>query len=110
MTTITVHDKYITALSALGDLQAAIDQALQRYTIEQIVDKIAQLRRLDRGFQAKYGLGYLAFVERVAHDIAFVQEIETTINPLWEADLAEWEFCVRGAEDWTRTLQTLLLT
>lgn len=110
MTTITVQDKYITALSALGDLRAAIDQALQRYTIEQIVDKIAQLRRLDRKFQAKYGLDYPAFAEQITEDTAFVQEIEATINPLWEADLAEWEFCVRGAEDWTRRLQTLLLT
>ena len=110
MLTVTVQDKYATALSTLGNLQTAVDQAVQRYTIEQIVDKVAQLRHKAVGYETKYGMTYPAFAERTALDEGFVQTVEATISPLWEVDLVDWEFCVKGIEDWTHTLQTLLLT
>lgn len=110
MTTVAIPEKYVELLSVLGDLQTAVDLALQRYTIEQITAKIAQLRQRDHGYQAKYGMGYPTFTQRIAHDEAFVHEIETTISPLWEQDFADWEFCVKGVEDWTHALQSLLLT
>jgi hypothetical protein len=37
MVTVAIKDKYVEALTVFGDLQAAIDLALQRYTIEQII-------------------------------------------------------------------------
>jgi hypothetical protein len=110
MTTVAIPEKYVEVLSVLGDVQTAVDLALQRYTIEQITAKIAQLRQRDQGYQAKYGMDYPTFTQRIAHDEAFAHEIETTINPLWEQDLADWEFCAKGVEDWTHTLQSLLLT
>ena len=109
MTTVAIPEKYVAVLSVLGDVQTAVDLALQRYTIEQITAKIAQLRQRAQGYQAKYGMDYPTFTERVARDEAFVHQIETTINPLWELDVADWEFCAKGSEDWTRTLQTILL-
>lgn len=110
MTSVAIPEKYIEVLSILGDVQTAVDLALQRYTIEQITARIAELRQRDQGYRSKYGMDYDAFMQRVAQDEAFVQEIETSINVLWEHDLADWEFCVKGIEDWTRTLQSLLLT
>ncbi len=110
MTTIAIPEKYVEVLSVLGDVQTAVDLALQRYTIEQITAKLAQLRRRDHDYQAKYGMDYPTFTQRIAYDEAFVHQIETTINSLWEQDLADWEFCVKGVEDWTHTLQSLLLT
>ncbi len=110
MLTVTVQDKYATALSTLGNLQTEIDQAVQRYTIEQIVDKVAQLRHKAKGYELRYGMDYTIFAERIARDELFVKTVEATISPLWEIDLAHWEFCTKGIEDWTNTLQTLLLT
>ena len=110
MITVTIPDKYTKALSALGDVQTAVDLALQRYTIEQITAKIAELRQRAQGYEAKYRVDYSTFSQRMARDEAFVHEIETMVNPLWEIDLADWEFCVKGIEDWTHTLQSLLLT
>lgn len=110
MTTIDIPEKYVEVLSVLGDVQTAVDLALQRYTIEQITTKLAQLRQRDHDYQAKYGMDYFTFTQRIAHDEAFVHQIETTISSLWEQDLADWEFCVKGVEDWTQTLQSLLLT
>ena len=110
MTTVTIPDKYAEALRALGDVQMAVDLALQRYTIEQITAKITSLRQRVHAYETKYGLDYATFTRRIAHEEAFVREIEATVNPLWELDQADWEFCVKGIEDWTRTLQTILLT
>jgi len=110
MTTVAISEKYVEVLSVLGDVQTAVDLALQRYTIEQITAKIAQLHQRDQAYQAKYGMDYASFTQRIVRDEAFVRQIEATISPLWEQDLADWEFCVKGVEDWTHTLQTLLLT
>jgi len=108
--TVTIQDKYVEALEALGDVQTAVGLALQRYTIEQITAKIAQLRQRAAEYQAKYGLDYSTFVHRVAEDESFVHDVETNISPTWEIDLADWEFCTKGIEDWTNKLQTILLT
>jgi hypothetical protein len=110
MTTVTIPDKYAEALRALGDVQMAVDLALQRYTIEQITAKIAALRQRAHAYEIKYGLDYSTFIRRITHEESFVCEIEATGNPLWERDQADWEFCVKGIEDWTHTLQTILLT
>lgn len=109
MLTITVTDQYAQALSALGDVETAVKEALQRYTVEQITGKIAQLLHRDRTFQSKYGMPYRDFAMRVATDEAYVRELEASFEPLWELDLAEWEFCAKGVEDWTQTLQAILL-
>ena len=107
--TIAVQEKYFHLLEPLGDLQEAADVALRRYAIEQITAKIAELRQRDEAWQAKYGCDYKAFVERMASDEAFVTHVEKTISKTWELDLAEWEFCHKGAQDWAQHLQTLLL-
>lgn len=106
---VAVQDKYVRALEPLGGLQQAVDVALQRYAIEQITAKIAELRQHDREWQAKYGCDYGTFVQRIANDEDFVTRVEETINKTWELDLAEWEFCHKGAQDWTRHLQAILL-
>lgn len=107
--TVTVPDKYARILEPLGDLQHAVDEALRRYTVEQVTAKIAELRQRDRTWQAKYGCDYETFAERMASDEAFLAHVEQTISKTWELDLAEWEFCHKGAQDWTQHLQTILL-
>jgi len=109
MTTVSINDKYVEVLSAFGDVQEAIDLALQRFTIEQVTSKVSELRHKDAQYRAKYKLDYPAFARRMAEDEAFVNQVEATINKRWEFDLADWEFCHKGIEDWTRTLQTILL-
>jgi hypothetical protein len=107
MTTVLIDDKYIKVLSTFGDIQKAIDLALQRYTIEQVTSKLAELRQKDAEYQIKYGVDYPTFTQRVAEDEKFVHENEANISKTWEIDLADWEFCYKGIEDWTRTLQTI---
>jgi hypothetical protein len=107
--TVSIKDEYAKVLTSFGDLQAAIDLALQRYTVEQITAKVTELRQRDAAYQAKYGVDYPTFVQRIASDETFVAHVETQMNKTWEVDLADWEFCHTGIEDWTRKLQTILL-
>lgn len=106
---IAVPERYIEILSPLGKLEEIVSRALQRYAIDRIANRIAELRQRDQDFQAKYDCSYKTFVERTASDEEFIQEVETAISKTWELDLAEWEFCHKGIEDWTQRLQAVLL-
>ena len=108
MVTIAVQDKFVEVLTAFGNLQESVDVALQRYTIEQVSTKISELRRRNSEYQTRYGLDFPAFSQHIAEDEKFVQNVESKINKMWEADLADWEFCYKGIADWTRKLQDIL--
>jgi len=109
MTTVTVQNKFTEILASFGDVQESVNTAVQRYTIEQITNKITELRHKDEEFQKKYGLEYSAFVRRTSEDEDFVKTLEVNISKVWEMDLADWEFCHKGIEDWTKKLQDILL-
>jgi hypothetical protein len=109
MVTVPIQDKFIEVLASLGDLQESVNAALQRYTIEQVTTKINELRQKDGKYKARYGLEYVAFSKRISADLDFTRQVETSISKTWEADLADWEFCHKGIEDWTRKLQDILL-
>ncbi|GAB4543295.1 MAG: hypothetical protein Fur002_15040 [Anaerolineales bacterium] len=109
MVTVPVQEKFIEILASFGDLQESVNVALQRYAIEQITAKINELRRKDEEYKTCYGLDYPAFAKRMSEDVDFVQQVEANISKMWEVDLADWEFCRKGIEDWTRKLQDILL-
>ncbi|MBX3036232.1 MAG: hypothetical protein KF758_04895 [Anaerolineales bacterium] len=109
MTNVTVSDKFTEILASFGDLQESVNAAVQRYTIDQITTKINELKNKDSEFQKKYGVDYSTFVQSTSEDENFVNKVESTISKTWETDLAEWEFCYRGIEDWTKKLQDILL-
>jgi len=109
MITVTVDEKYAEVLGALGNAQDAFDLAIQRYTIEEITRKIAELRQRIERYEVKYQNNYRTFVKRMAVDEQFVSDVERDIDAAWEIDLLDWEFSQKGIEDWTRKLQTILL-
>ena len=109
MHSVFIKDEYAEILSTMGDLQANIDVALQRYAIETITQKINELRQKDESYTAKYSLSYPDFAEKTAADLDFVNHVESSIDKTWEVDLADWEFCHKGIEDWMQTLKTILL-
>lgn len=107
---VRVRDNYAELLTAFGGIQASVDAALQRYVIEQMTSKIAELREKESQFQIKYGCDYPSFIRRISEDEAFVIHIEKNIAKMWEIDEAEWEFCYKGIEDWMQKLRSILLT
>jgi len=109
MVTVAIKEVYIDLLRNFGDISTEIDLALKRHAIEQITQKIAELRQRELSYQTKYGLTYTQFKQHLIEDEAFVIQIETHVNKLWELDLADWEFCYQGINDWTHQLQTTSL-
>lgn len=108
MVTVSIKDEYAEVLTSSGDLEAAIDLVLQRYTIDYIVTKVAKLRKRDATYQNKYNLDYPTFARKIADNETFVKQVEANVNKVWEVDLADWEFCYKGIEDWTQKLRTIL--
>jgi len=108
--TIEIKNNYAEILYAMGnDLQSAANRALQRYLIELITDKISEFRKKETDFQTRYGCDYPTFINRISENEEFVLQIEKNISKLWEIDQAEWEFCYKGIDDWTKKLQNILL-
>ncbi len=108
MVNIAVHEKYIQTLQVFGDLQETVEKAIQRYAVEQITDKITELRHRSKAYQEQYGLNYASFEQRIAEDVAFVEHIEQHVTATWELDFADWEFCEKGIDDWTHKLTMIL--
>ncbi|CAK8723768.1 hypothetical protein GCAAIG_13655 [Candidatus Electronema halotolerans] len=107
---ITINSSYAELLPSFhDDLQSAVDAALQRYLIDEIAAKIAGLKKKEKLFRLKYSCDYKTFSQRIAEDEEYINQIESSISKLWESDLADWEFCEKGINDWTKKLQNILL-
>ncbi|CAK8718804.1 MAG: hypothetical protein CDV28_14716 [Candidatus Electronema aureum] len=107
---ITINSSYAELLPSFNDdLQSAVDAALQRYLIDEIAAKIAGLKKKEKLFSLKYSCDYKTFSQRTAEDEEYINQIESSISKLWESDLANWEFCEKGINDWTKKLQSILL-
>ena len=107
MTTVTVSDKFTEILASFGDLQESVNAALQRYTIDQLMTKINGLHQKDEEYQKKYRLDFSTFAKRTSEDEEFVKNVEANLSKTWEADLADWDFCYKGVEDWMKKLQDI---
>ncbi|HEX6386885.1 MAG TPA: hypothetical protein VF177_19645 [Anaerolineae bacterium] len=93
MTTVAIKEKYVEALTAFGDLEEAVDRALQRYSIEQITTKVSELQAKEKKYQERYGMSFETFAKRTSEDEAFINQLEGQGYKTWEIDLADWEFC-----------------
>jgi len=63
MLTVSIKNRQAEILIALGGLQPAIDLALQRYIIEQVTVKMAELHQKEVIYQSQYGMDYLTFTK-----------------------------------------------
>lgn len=78
-----------------------------RYSIEQITRKIAEFQQRDKKYRDRYGMSYEAFAWRTSEDEAFVNQLEVQSHKTWEFDLADWEFCHKGIQDWRQKLEAI---
>jgi cob(I)alamin adenosyltransferase len=109
MINIAIKEDYAEILGSFGDLQSAINLAVQRYTIEKITTKIAELKQKNFDYEIKYHSDYPTFCQKIQQDEKFITYLEDKVEKLWEIDLSDWEFSYRGITDWTEKLQTILL-
>ena len=78
-------------------------------SMEKMKSTFTNMGMKEEELEKKYGLEFSAFVKRTSEDEEFVKTVEANTSKTWEADLADWEFCHKGIEDWTKKLQDILL-
>jgi hypothetical protein len=109
MTTFAIDQKYIDVLSALGNVNDRLEEAVRRYTIEQIASEITRYRQEVAQFEATYGMTYDVFCDKIAAEKGFARTIEKE-RPMWEADLNAWEFYAEGLKTWLGRLERISKT
>jgi len=106
MTVLTLDPKYIDVLQALGDFDERLEEAVRRYAIEQIGERIGKLQREILIFQNKYGLPYEQFYARITSDDQFVEDLRQ-MHPTWKRDFNTWEYYVEELTEWLGRLETV---
>jgi hypothetical protein len=106
MTILTLDPKYVDILQALGSLEETLEEAVRRYAIEQIGERIGKLQHEILTFQAKYGLPYEQFYARITTDDEFVVSLREA-HQTWERDFNAWEYYVQELSEWLGHLETI---
>jgi hypothetical protein len=106
MSMVMVSKKYADILAPLGDVEQTVDEALRRYTVERIGQRIAELRRQIRPWEEKYGCTYEVFYARVTGDEEYVAHLRQG-HPTWERDFQQWEFYVEEMREWIARLESI---
>jgi len=104
MTTLTLNPKYVDILQTLGNLEEIVEEAVHRYAVEQINERIEKAQQKIQIFEAKYGVPYEQFCELITTDETFLEKLEE-IDCTWEADLNSWEFYTEDLSVWLGRLK-----
>jgi len=103
---LTLDSKYVDILSSLGDLKVNLEEAVRRYGVEQIGERIARLQREISGFQTQYSMPYEIFYARVTTDEEFVRGLRRN-HPTWERDFQTWGYYVEEMSEWLGRLESI---
>ena len=106
MTTVAINSKYVDILAPLGDVQQVVDEAVRRYAVEKLGERLAELHRAMRPLEDRYGCPYEVFYARVTADEDFVAGLRE-VSPTWERDFHTWEFYVEELREWLNRLEQL---
>lgn len=106
MTAIALDTKYVNVLESLGNVEDGLAEAVRRYAIERVGEKIARLHREISQMQEVYGIPYEMFYARVTTDDAYVATLRDA-HPMWERDFNTWEFLVEEQSKWLGRLEDI---
>jgi hypothetical protein len=106
MTAVALDSEYVDTLRSLGDLESGLHEAVRRYAVEQIGERIVTLQREIAHIQAEYSAPFEVVYARVMVDEPFVQELRRT-HPTWERDLNTWEYFVGELSEWLHRLESI---
>lgn len=71
MAALAVREKYLATLKSLGDVEQQVDTAVEEYVTRRIIERIKLARVRVSEYEARYGMAYPAFAERVQRDEQF---------------------------------------
>jgi len=107
MTTLTLDHKYIELLQSFGNIHEVLAEAIKRYALERINERIDLARQNVLAFEVKYGLTYPEFLARIFDDDAWVEQLWQT-DPTWEDDKLTWAYYSEMLEDWICRRENIL--
>jgi rhamnose utilization protein RhaD (predicted bifunctional aldolase and dehydrogenase) len=100
MSTIAIKESYVDTLRLFGEVDELLDEAVEQYLIDRVVERIKRAKGEAQAFEKLYGMDYAAFAERVQLDADYYNQV----NPLWEQDMLAWEYWDAEAREWTEKL------
>jgi len=109
MNQLVIKDIYSEVFQYLGDMQSSVDDALGKYAVEKINEKIAELSVKVQVWEDRYGCAFDVFSYRTAVDEDYVRRLnENPATAEWEADLLMWEHQSGELSKWYKRLQNIL--
>jgi len=106
MTTLTLESKYVDILRPFGNIEEIVNELVRHYALERVNQRLDQAKQEIATLEAKYGMTYEEFHERVAVDEVYV----TSLNRhelMWERDLNTWEFYTEDLAEWLGRLNSI---
>jgi len=76
MSTITVKESYMDTLRLFGEVDELLDEAVEQYLIDRIVQRIKRARAQVQAFEKLYGTDYATFAERAQLDEDYYNSIK----------------------------------
>lgn len=107
MSTITIRESYIDTLRLFGEVNELLDEAVEQYLIDRIIERIKRAREEIQAFEKLYGMDYATFAERIQLDADYYNQVNQS-NPLWEQDMLTWEYWDAEAREWAERLNSIL--
>ena len=104
MKVFAVEDQIEKTLAYFGKPEDEFRIALHEHLIKRIVEKIGSLKEEIKILEEKIAIPYETFVEKIATDKQFVDKLNKE-NPMWEADLINWEVYLEEIEAWKQRLE-----
>jgi len=110
MATVALAERYLSTLRVFGKIDELVNQAVERYLIDRIAERIRLARSKVVEYERAYdGQNYAVFSRRVQLDEDYYNQVRQA-NPLWEQDMLVWEYWDQEAREWTNRLNDILTT
>ena len=106
MTTVALEDRYAKYLSLFGDEQQVAQEAIYEYLQRKAGERVARIVVEQAELEAQYGMDLKTLQQRVAADEEYLESLNRT-QPLWEEDLAHWNYVSEELEEWRQIERTL---
>lgn len=108
METIALAERYISTLQVFGEVDELVNQAVEQYLIDRIIERVRLARSKVAEYERTYdGQDYAMFSRRVQLDEEYYEKVQRT-NLLWEQDMLVWEYWNQEIDEWTSKLNDIL--
>lgn len=106
---IPIKKEYKNILKPFGDFKVMVNNALRRYILDIVSERIEKCETEINKLELKYDCSYEVFLSKVGtnENTSFLQKLEEE-NPTWEADFNRWEAYTEELNRWKKHMNAIL--